>query len=193
MADGKTRILESSLNVFLAKGYEAASMMDLVRASGLSKGAFYHYFPSKEVLFRAIVDHVFFDYFRDGRGEPDDLPAVVEAQWKDYCALLDDLSDRIDDIALYYRFLFTVFAMFPDLKDAAGRKADEARRRLEDGFRRYQDLGKIDAALDPRLLADQIVALIEGQGMLLALQSGEQRAERFRELTETFLGLVVKA
>ncbi len=50
------RILEAALEVFARKGYHGASVDDIVRASGTSKGAVYHHFPNKEAVFLALVD-----------------------------------------------------------------------------------------------------------------------------------------
>jgi AcrR family transcriptional regulator len=43
------------------KGYEAMSVQDVLDALGVSKGAFYHYFDSKQALLEAVVDR-----FADG-------------------------------------------------------------------------------------------------------------------------------
>jgi AcrR family transcriptional regulator len=52
----RERILDAALAVFAGKGYHRASVDDIVRASGTSKGAVYHHFPNKEAVFLALVD-----------------------------------------------------------------------------------------------------------------------------------------
>jgi AcrR family transcriptional regulator len=52
----RDRILEAALEVFAGKGYHRAIVDDIVRASGTSKGAVYHHFPTKEAVFLALVD-----------------------------------------------------------------------------------------------------------------------------------------
>jgi TetR/AcrR family fatty acid metabolism transcriptional regulator len=52
----RERILAAALEVFAGKGYHRALVDDIVRASGTSKGAVYHHFPTKEALFLALVD-----------------------------------------------------------------------------------------------------------------------------------------
>jgi AcrR family transcriptional regulator len=54
----RERILEAAVAVFSAKGYRAAAVDDIVRASDTSKGSFYHFFPSKEGIFLALVDQL---------------------------------------------------------------------------------------------------------------------------------------
>jgi AcrR family transcriptional regulator len=53
---GKRRqIVHGARAVFLARGFDAASMSDIARAAGVSKGTLYVYFDNKEQLFEAIV------------------------------------------------------------------------------------------------------------------------------------------
>ncbi len=52
-------ILEHATNVFYEKGYDAASMRDLSRASGMSLAGLYYYFESKERLLYLIQKHTF--------------------------------------------------------------------------------------------------------------------------------------
>lgn len=52
----RDRILNAAVDVFARKGYHAAGVEDIVQASGTSKGAFYHYFPSKQGIFLTLMD-----------------------------------------------------------------------------------------------------------------------------------------
>lgn len=49
-------ILNIAIKLFNKKGYEKTSLEEIISASGISKGTFYHYFSSKEALL---------DYFSD--------------------------------------------------------------------------------------------------------------------------------
>jgi AcrR family transcriptional regulator len=51
----RRQIVEGARAIFLARGFDAASMMDIAKAAGVSKGTLYVYFKSKEELFSAIV------------------------------------------------------------------------------------------------------------------------------------------
>jgi AcrR family transcriptional regulator len=55
MSDTKDHILKTSLLLFLQKSYRDVTMREIVEKTGLSKGAFYHYFTSKEELFKEIA------------------------------------------------------------------------------------------------------------------------------------------
>jgi AcrR family transcriptional regulator len=51
------RILQSSAALFAERGFLGTSVNELVEAAGLTKNAFYSYFPNKEALAVAIVEH----------------------------------------------------------------------------------------------------------------------------------------
>ena len=51
----RRQIIDGAMAVFLEKGYDAASMGEIARAAGVSKGTLYVYFQDKDALFEAIV------------------------------------------------------------------------------------------------------------------------------------------
>ena len=51
----RRQIIEGARTVFLARGFDAASMGDIAKAAGVSKGTLYVYFKDKDELFAAIV------------------------------------------------------------------------------------------------------------------------------------------
>ncbi|MCJ2082984.1 TetR/AcrR family transcriptional regulator [Methylobacterium sp. J-090] len=53
--DKRRRILEGARAVFLAAGFDGASMGEIARVAGVSKGTLYVYFDSKEALFEALT------------------------------------------------------------------------------------------------------------------------------------------
>lgn len=54
----RERIMAAAAGVFAEKGYRGATIGDVVKSSGLSVGAIYTYFPSKEALFLRTCDQV---------------------------------------------------------------------------------------------------------------------------------------
>lgn len=52
----KTRIMDSAIKLFSTRGFAAASVDDICDEAGISKGAFYHHFESKQALFLALLD-----------------------------------------------------------------------------------------------------------------------------------------
>jgi len=67
----RDRILDTALGLFRKRGFEPTTMRDIARASKLSLGAAYYYFPSKEALVHAFYDRV-----------QDEHAALVRATWE---------------------------------------------------------------------------------------------------------------
>lgn len=60
MSKTKEFILNTAFGLFLQKNFKEVTMKEIVDKTGLSKGAFYHYFSSKEELFREVIETVYF-------------------------------------------------------------------------------------------------------------------------------------
>ncbi|MBD1545152.1 TetR/AcrR family transcriptional regulator [Roseibium aggregatum] len=56
-AVARTKLLEAALSVIRAQGYAATSVDDLCRAAGVTKGAFFHHFKTKDDLAVAAADY----------------------------------------------------------------------------------------------------------------------------------------
>ena len=52
----RERLLDAALARFVREGYEATSVAEICDEAGLSKGAFYHHFASKQALFVELLD-----------------------------------------------------------------------------------------------------------------------------------------
>jgi AcrR family transcriptional regulator len=53
----ENKVIENLMNVFWNKGYEASTMQDLVKASGLLKGSLYGAFGDKQALYLMALKH----------------------------------------------------------------------------------------------------------------------------------------
>ena len=54
----RTKLLSYALKAFAANGYDHTAIDDITKPSKCSHGLFYHYFESKEVVFRALIEDV---------------------------------------------------------------------------------------------------------------------------------------
>jgi len=124
MSNTKTHILMVSLKLFLQKNFKEVTMKEIVKETGLSKGAFYHYFESKEQLFYEILDFFFeaildFDFSQ--------LPG--DSLYRFYHANAEQLNtlrfqflnsedhDGEDFITLnFFALLFDAFKLFPEFR-----------------------------------------------------------------------------
>ena len=89
--DGAKRrqILDGARSVFLADGFDAASMNEIARAAGVSKGTLYVYFPSKEELFAALI--------REEKREQAEQTCQLDMDDEDVEAVLRGFGERLLD------------------------------------------------------------------------------------------------
>jgi AcrR family transcriptional regulator len=59
----RAEILDRASALFVQRGYDNVSLNDLIADAGVSKGAFYHWFPSKDALITALAERVARDQF----------------------------------------------------------------------------------------------------------------------------------
>jgi AcrR family transcriptional regulator len=76
----RQQIVNAAQMLFAQHGYEATSVAEICDAAGLSKGAFYHHFPTKQMLFLELLDNWLnrIDNTLDrSRWEKDDIPQAL--------------------------------------------------------------------------------------------------------------------
>jgi AcrR family transcriptional regulator len=89
----RERIIDSAAKMFGQHGYRLASMELVAQGSGLTRQALYHHFPTKEALFRAVVEAAYEGAFeaeraagltqeQAGKGLADILAAQLEARFR---------------------------------------------------------------------------------------------------------------
>lgn len=55
MNENKEKLIKAAADLFLRQSYQGTGVAEILSATGLSKGSFYHFFPSKEDLGLAVV------------------------------------------------------------------------------------------------------------------------------------------
>jgi TetR/AcrR family transcriptional repressor of nem operon len=61
-SETKSRIIQAARTLFSTHGCQSTTIMDIITASGLTKGGFYHYFKSKEELCGMLIAQLKGDY-----------------------------------------------------------------------------------------------------------------------------------
>ena len=75
----RKKILKYGKKEFLEKGYQAASLRNIAKMSGVTTGAFYVYFPDKNALFEALVEPVTSDFYKMFEQAQDEHAALADS------------------------------------------------------------------------------------------------------------------
>jgi AcrR family transcriptional regulator len=169
-------VLDAGLTTFLERGFHGASIHDITAAAGLTRGAFYSNFATKEALFLAVYDRKTDEMLSD-------LNRVLEHTPKDVDAvplLLNHVAhgDPGGDTWLLTLAEFTVHAA----RDADVR-AEFAAHRSKSAARLGALIAEVVATTDRQLntdindLADAILALHEGAALLRVSRPASDRTD----------------
>lgn len=100
----KEQILEAAIEVFARSGFHGARMDDIAKQAGLSKGALYWYFDSKDAIIQGIMDQMFAGEFEQlGEILEADMPAKVKLQTFIDLAI-DEVTHMESLIPIIYEF-----------------------------------------------------------------------------------------
>jgi len=159
--DDKARqILDGARRVFLAQGFDGASMNDIARAAGVSKGTIYFHFDSKEVLFEALI--------RAERGQQAEQCCEFDDDDPDIAKVLTNLGRSLlammtaPETVAQVRTVIAVAAKFPRIGRAfyeTGPKHGLAR--LQAYFVKQTEAGRLDTR-EPDIAAIHFIQLCLG-------------------------------
>lgn len=159
----RERILEGAAEEMYRVGYQAASTANILKRLGISKGALYHHFPSKQALGYAVLDEY--------------IAARQARCWDDVSQTSDPLGAVIDQLTVQCDTMcaeqmrhgcpINNLAQEMSPLDEGFRERVSAIYRhwqlsLEGAFERAQALGTMDPATDAQGLATLIVATTQG-------------------------------
>ncbi|MFJ7934003.1 TetR/AcrR family transcriptional regulator [Sporosarcina sp. NPDC096371] len=136
----KQLIMEKAIELFAEKGFEATSVQQITEECGISKGAFYLSFKSKDELISALIDYFMMQFTSD-------IDYVVK--------------HTENDEDLLYRFYYTIFNSFHKHSDFAKILMKEQMQSFNEEFlikmRSYdQSLETVTLSMVERLYGDEI-------------------------------------
>ncbi len=193
MGTAREQIIRTGLKLFLKKSFKEVTLKELLAETGLSKGAFYHHFASKEAVFLEVVDIYMLKV-------QDDLYTNIQADnLRDFFATYVRLvKAKMEDLEAmfpgeesvlinYFQLAFGAQRLLPHFKEMVEQKFKEELVIWEQAFRRAQANGEVASHLDPVLFAEILVAVIDGAGIRQVLR--EDLGGMQEELMKKFDGL----
>jgi len=162
----RAQILEAALRCFSEKGYHEATMDDLAREAGLSKGSLYWHFKSKAQVFAGLLAAYTLELFQAWEREADAFRAGGGAGGGDgsVIALLGRIGElSLEHIAGQAALLraWAEFVVHREVQDLFAEIYRVSRRELCTWIRRGIESGEI-RDLEPESLAAALTAGMEG-------------------------------
>jgi len=169
----RAQILAAAMACFARQGYHATSMDDVVRESGLSVGAIYSYFPSKEDLFLTLSEdrtqHTL-AYLSQLFARPGSM-AEKSREAVDY--FFDRLSDELVPLMRVNVEFLSQALKSEAIKDRQDRRCESIRQFFISLLSDAQQRGEVRFDVDIHAAAELMMAL--GEGIVLLSVTGLRR------------------
>lgn len=193
MSGSKEHILAIAFKLFFQKGYKEVTMKDLVEASGLSKGAFYHYFSSKEELYHKTMEQFLSHYLDSFQLEYDNnltLKSNLKELFNRFTPMTEQMNTSTEEAAEGLSN-YLIFLQALMRKEAFRKKMQEYNKNFYMEFSKWieiaQKKGEIKNDLNPLTLAKHLAALMKGLGVLYAfVDQSEPLSESFNKIIDQF-------
>jgi AcrR family transcriptional regulator len=173
----RQRIIRTALRIFLEKGYDRTSMRAISTEAGVTKGGVYHYFESKEALFREALSFITaqmqkwsISQFGSVRTAEDLIRALfgsIKSMRDAFAGIVNEDQERHP-----YSFLEVLISAArrdEGVRDEMGTIYSHTRENMRSLLLKAQGAGEIRRDIDCDVLALEINALLEGVLLLSVL------------------------
>ncbi len=170
----RDKVLEAAFCEIHRSGFQAASIANILSTTGLTKGALYHHFPTKQALGLAVVDEVVYRrleqrFFTPLRESQHPLETLLNA--------LGSISERAEELVTLgcplNNLMQEMSPLDPTFKERLGAILQAWRDAVEVALRTAQEQGQLRSDVNCGEAALFIVSAWEGCiGIAKNLQSG---------------------
>lgn len=176
--DTKSKLLDAALSVIRTKGYSATTVDELCVAAGVTKGAFFHHFKSKEELGVAAAEHwsettgeLFAGASYHGHADPLDRvlgylefrKALLQGGVPEFTCLVGTMVQE-------------TYVTAPAIRDACDRSISDHAATLEADIEEAMQAHRISADWTAKSLALHTQAVLQGAFILAKAKGGSEIA-----------------
>ena len=175
MSDTKLHILKEAFILFLQKNFKEVTMKEIVEKTGLSKGAFYHHFESKEQLFHEVIQTFYVSLQTEAFADIkyNSLKEFYTNYLKKLTGMLESLKETTNvsgsDVN-YLGLAFDAMRLVPGYRDQIKKSHQEEQAQWEHVIKMARERGEIDSVMNDEQLARLFIYINDGVGMHLILE-----------------------
>ncbi|SFL35652.1 TetR/AcrR family transcriptional regulator [Pelosinus propionicus] len=168
----KDNIILAALRLFLLRGYRNVSLIDVANEIGITKGGIYHYFGSKEELFRASIGYLF-EYFGERYTEflskettfRGILSILLSGKQEAYMEGLLNIKPgdyRANNASLALEIMHN----FPEIQEQIDQGQLRLRNIIKEKLQASQETGETRRDLDAKVVATIVLSVSSGLNVL---------------------------
>jgi len=182
-------LLDSALECFAAKGFESTTIDHIVKHAGVSKGAVYHYFKSKEEIYVELINNgieKFISFmhaqFATAKTTTEKLQMLVAT-----CSNTDRTPRQSN--TMYILFEFYIYgARHPELREMIQDLIYQLRILLIDVIEEGKERGEFRPEVDAKRVSMLFWAFRNGIGLnLFQLHDMDEQMQSWRDLEQVLL------
>ncbi|MCK0111735.1 TetR/AcrR family transcriptional regulator [Ornithinimicrobium sp. F0845] len=160
----REQILLASMQCVAEEGFHKTTMADVIRASGLSAGAVYSYFRSKDELILAIADRAlgYMDQAITELLERDPIPSPVEVVHYMTSMLVERATSLPVDLTRVAVAAWAEAVRDEQVRAAVASRIELVRGKYAEIVRAQQAAGHIDPQADPTVVAKSLFGVMPG-------------------------------
>ena len=194
MKETKDKIILKALQYFVENDYQTVSLNSIAEGIGITKGGIYHYFSSKDELFMECMSTVFEkirDFSIEAMSESAGLEEVLISLFSfgDIFRMIEESFD-IDFLDNYFKYsylMFTGVMKFPRVREIIANIYGEMQQGLESMFTSLREKGVIKKEIDYKILAFELISMVEGSLLISALLPETDLSEVGKDLVKSTL------
>jgi AcrR family transcriptional regulator len=199
MNDTKEHILDVSLTLFLQKSYKAVTMKEIVEKTGLSKGAFYYYFESKEELFIEVFEHYYGDTLRENLTQSsqkslkafyNDILIDTFEKFKEFLKMEEE--DGREPMS-HHLLLFEAISRIPSFREMFKKENKKELNTWKKIIKKARKTGEIETNLSDEMVARMFMHMGDGFGMhsfLMGERNIEELIQEMQSIWDSLYSLV---
>ncbi len=173
MSEKRDEILNVALNLFLQKTYKEVSIQEIVDKVGMTKGAFYYFFKSKEQIFLEVVNKFSVVSVMDFKKIKSN---TLYEFYHNYVDILldgrvrDGIIDKGNSNINFYFLIFDALKLFPEFREKMWKHEQFELYAWVEAISNAKKSGEIKSTLSDEQIAEIFIYTGDGIGMRKIMQ-----------------------
>ena len=179
----KEELFNATFRLFILHGYDGVSLGDIEKATGMSRGAIFHYADSKLDLFRQVVEQYVLDRqsidtkIRVGKDPSlrEFIDAYIDGVKRTMTELMMLMGEGVTFVECsraYLGIIQQTAVLFPDLSERQQQTITREQQVWQQVISRAVERGEVQPDIDTELMAQTFIALFYGRAYRDSLTNG---------------------
>jgi AcrR family transcriptional regulator len=165
MSDSREQILTIAYHLFLQKSYKEVSIQEIANSVGMTKGAFYYFFESKEQLFQEVFNRFFITRLQTdfSRFSHASLYRFYHDYFEYMIARQPENGNDKEDLAInIYAYIFDAIRHFPGLFVGTKESIQNEKKSWKEIIEIAKEKGEINSPMSNEQIADIFIFTNDG-------------------------------